>query len=340
MGRSRLNLGIVGCGDIAGFTALFARLVPRLSLAACCDANPERAQAFAHRHRIPVVHRSFEDLLAQPGLDAVYLAVPHDLHAGMIRAAAGAGLAVLVEKPLTRTLEEGAALCRDLPAGQKVGVNYQYRYDAGCYALARAVQSGALGKAHTVRINIPWRREASYFENSPWHATIARAGGGTLITQGSHLLDVALWALGEKPVSALGFTASPGFAVEVDTLAQGIVQTGGGALVNICSSMVAAREGAVSLEVYGEHGTAIYTNRPWPRVRFEGVSPRRERPPEPGLHALQRSLSAFVCWVLDDRPYLIPMPSALPVLAAVDAIYRSARSGRRETVDLGCEDEQ
>jgi predicted dehydrogenase len=328
----RLKLAVVGCGEIAGFTALVSRLVPQVTLAACCDRNTERLRIFAKRHRIPLAFEEYGELLAKADVDAVYLAVPHHLHYEMIVAAVEAGKPVLVEKPLTRTLAEARKLV-EAAAGTKVGVNYQYRYDSGCYALARLVQAGALGHVHSIRINVPWHRTQNYFDRAAWHKNTAQAGGGTLITQGSHFLDVALWALGEGPVSAMGYTAAPRFDVEVETLAHGIIETAGGSLISITSSMVAAREQAVTLEVYGEQGTAIYTNRPFPSLKVIGAQIRKERPPEWGVHALQRSLAGFAKWVLDDKSFLIPAPGTLPVLAAVEAIYRSARDGRKAEIE-------
>lgn len=328
----KLNLAIVGCGDIAGFTALVSRLVPQVTLSACCDVNAERAGAFAKRHRIAQVFTEYNELLAKSSADAVYLAVPHHLHYEMILSAVEAGKPVFVEKPVTRTLSEARKLVEGI-GDAKVGVNYQYRYDSGCYALARAAQAGAFGSVTSVRINIPWSRKRGYFDGAAWHKSIAQAGGGTLITQGSHFLDVALWALGEEPVSAMGYTATPVFDVEVETLAHGTVETSGGTLISITSSMVAATEQAVTIEVYGEKGTATYRDLPFPLVKFTGANVRRERPPERGVHALQRSLAGFAKWVLDDKPFLIPAASAVPVLAAVDAIYRSSVSGSRVKVE-------
>lgn len=330
----KLRLGVIGCGDIAGYTALVSRLVPQVALSACCDVDAGRADEFARRHRIRHAFTDFSTLLADAPVDAVYLAVPHHLHGEMILSAIRAGKPVLVEKPLTRTLAEGVALVEEVSRQRvKVGVNYQYRYDRGCYALARAIQSGALGRVHSVRINVPWRRTRAYFEAAGWHATVAQAGGGTLITQGSHFLDIALWALGEAPVSAAGYTATPGFDVEVETLAHGIVETSGGALVSITSTMAAAAEQAVTLEAYGERGTARYSDRPLPGVKFGGMRVRRERPPTWGVHALHRSLAGFARWVLEERPFLVPAASALPVLAAVEAIYRSSQSDQKEKVE-------
>ena len=328
----KLNLGIIGCGDIAFFIALIGKLDRRIRLKACCDVREEQMKRFAARFGMRQTFLDYREMLALKDVDAVYLSVPHDLHYEMILVSAAAGKAVLAEKPLTRTYAEGKDLIDEL-GDTKVGVNYQYRYDRCAYALARAVQAGKLGKVHSVRVNIPWHRENKYFENAAWHKTIARAGGGTLITQGSHLLDVALWSLGEAPVSAMGYTTNSGFDVEVDTLTHGVVETSGGTLINITSSMIAATEQAVSVEVYGERGTAIYRKGAVSTLRYKGVHPGRERPPARGLHAMHSSLAGFANWVLNGEPYLTPAREALPVLVAVDGIYRSAVSGQRELIE-------
>jgi predicted dehydrogenase len=327
----KIKLAVVGCGDIAGFTALVSRLVPQVILSACCDVNAERAQGFAKRHRIPQVFTDYNELLEKSAADAIYLAVPHHLHYEMILSAVKAGKPVFVEKPVTRTLDEAKKLI-EVIGNAKVGVNYQYRYDSGCYALARAIQNGVLGKVHSMRVNIPWHRTQKYFDGAAWHKTIVHAGGGTLITQGSHFLDVALWALGESPISAMGYAKTPLFDVEVDTLTHGIIETSGGTLVSVVSSMVVATEQSVTVEAYGEKGTARYEDRPLPHVKFIGARVRKEHPPERGVHALQRSLAGFANWILNDKPFLIPAASTLPVLAAVDGIYRSAKSGMKEDI--------
>jgi predicted dehydrogenase len=200
--------------------------------------------------------------------------------------------------------------------------------------MARAVQAGTLGKIHSVRINVPWHRTQSYFEDSPWHKTIARAGGGTLITQASHFLDVSFWALGEKPVSAMGYAETRGFEVEVDTLTHAVVETEKGTLISLTSSMVTSSSQSVTIEMYGEKGTAFYRASPFPSVRFKDVRVKVQRPPVWGVHAYQRSLAGFAKWVLEDRPYLIPAEDTKPVMAAVDAVYRSARSGKRENCNI------
>ena len=335
----KLNLGIVGCGDIAGYTAFFARLNCKISMTACCDVSRERADLFAKRHGIKQVFIDYAQMLAKAGLDAVYLAVPHNLHYEMIKQAVATGRHIFVEKPVTRTYAEGVEIVQAAEqAGLKLAVNYQYRYDAGCYRMACAAQSGQLGDVRYVRINVPWRRERNYFEGSPWHKSIAQAGGGTLITQGSHFLDAALWACGSRPVSASGMTARQVFKdVEVEDLAMGIIEMENGALIEICSSMAAAKEQAVSIDIYGSKATATYTDRPLPRVRFMGGRVKTQNVPLFGFHALQRSIKGFRRWVDCGEPHLAAGRESLPVLAAVEAIYRSAQSGVREKVENAIE---
>ena len=99
-------------------------------------------------------------MLEEVEIDAVYLAVPHNLHYAMMETAIQSGSHIFVEKPITRTLGEGIAITKMAQNSLiKIGVNYQYRYDTGCYALARAVQRGELGEIQFARLNVPWRRE-------------------------------------------------------------------------------------------------------------------------------------------------------------------------------------
>ena len=315
---------------------MFARFNRRIRISACCDRDVERARRFARQFNVPAVFQDYGQLLEEAPLDAVYLAVPHHLHFDMLCRAIARGLPAFVEKPITRTLAEGEEIIvRARESGVPIGVNYQYRYDRAMYALARGIQTGYLGTIHAARLNLPWRREQGYFTGAAWHASLAQAGGGTLLTQGSHLLDAALWAIGRRPVSAMGYTTRRIFTeVEVEDLAQGSFELEGGALLQISSSMVANPEGALSMEMYGEHGTARYKDKPWSHLQVRGVSFPRARPPHWGLHAVQRSLEGFRAWIQEGQPYLCPAEQALPALAAVEAVYASARTGQRTVVSF------
>jgi len=332
----RLRLGIAGCGDISGYTAWFARLNRRIELAACCDIDPQVAGDFAKRHHIANIFGDYSEMLAGINLDAVYLATPHDLHLSMTRQALEAGLAVLCEKPLEASLETARQMLNLVQSSNaRVAVNYQYRYDAAAYNLARAAQEGDLGELLYLRANIPWYRQAGYFATGgAWHHSKARSGGGTLLTQGSHLLDLMLWATSSRPTAAQGYAAKRRFTeVEVEDLAMGIIELENGCALEICSSMIAYPERRATLEIYGSRGSATYSSGILPRLKWHGLRgiPRR-RPPAGGLHALGRSLEAFRQWVMDGKATLNPVEEAYHTLLVIDALYRSAASGKKEAI--------
>ena len=105
------------------------------------------------------------------------------------------------------------------------------------------------------------------------------------------------------------------------------------AVAAVDPQMAAKPEQAVQIFIYGQKGTAIYTNQPWPRVKFKGLKAKKDRPPKWGVHALQRSLEGFRAWVMDGEDFLIPAEESLPVLAAVEAIYRSAETKKQEKIN-------
>ena len=208
---------------------------------------------------------------------------------------------------------------------RRIGINYQYRFDHACYSLVHASRSGELGDIRYVRCNVPWCRDDSYFGGDGWHARRARAGGATLITQGSHLLDIALQCAGGAPVSATGRAYTRVFtATDIDDLFMGIVETSTGAAIDITSSMIANPEQPATIEVYGSRGTGFYRGPERSRVRYVGARPARRRHPVRAVHALGRSLEGFRRWVDDGTRYECTAADALPVMEAVSMLYRAA----------------
>ncbi|MCP4757532.1 MAG: Gfo/Idh/MocA family oxidoreductase [Proteobacteria bacterium] len=330
-----INIAIVGCGDIARFTAFAGRINRKIRLAACVDVDPDKAASFAKRFRIAEFYTEYETMLERSEIDVVYLAVPHHLHYPMIMTALDRGRHVFCEKPITIELDDALEICRF--AGKqkrKVGVNYQYRYDKGCYALAQAANRGDLGDLYYARCNVPWHRKSTYFTQAKWHASLEQSGGGTLLTQASHLVDIGLWALGGRPARAQGTARRTVFKeVEVEDLYLGTIEMENGRLLQIASSMVAKPEQPLGMEVYGSQGTGIYSCSFFPKVFFRGVKVKKAVPPVKGLHALFASLEGFRRWIADDMPYLMPVEQSLPVLAAIQALYRSSKTGNSEPVD-------
>jgi predicted dehydrogenase len=331
--KKKMRIAVVGCGDIARFTAIGFIINKGISTVACVDNNIDRAKSFSRWFIIPKYFGGYSEMLNKVELDAVYLAVPHILHEPMIKQALEKGLHVFCEKPVTTKMDDAIEVCRlAKKTGLKVGINYQYRYDKSCFAMAQAAHSGELGEILYGRCNVPWHRTEKYFSGSPWHKSLETSGGGTLLTQGSHALDVLLWTCGKAPLKATGMTARKCFRdVEVEDLAMATIELENGVLIQAASSMVAASEQKVTIDVYGSKATAVYSGFSSPGVRFTGAKPPRYQVPARGLHALFRSIEGFRAWVMEGSPFLTPATQSLPVLAAIEAVYRSAATGK--TVD-------
>lgn len=329
--RNRMRLAIVGCGDIANYVALLTKTLPSVRITACASNSREEAERFAGKHHIASAYDDYNTLLKEDDLfDAIYISTPHHLHASMIRSAIHLGFPVLCEKPITDgllTAREIVSEVQNLRA--KVGINYQYRYNPACQKLINYSHND-LGKLHYIRINIPWHREPGYFNNSTWHKKLATAGGGTLITQGSHFLDIALLAANANHVSAFGTVDRKVFNtkdIEIEDYAHGIVTLDNGAHIEITSSMVANPEQTATIEVYGENGFARFSAKKRPFFFSKGARPSQKSDPITfGIHPLARSLQGFADWVVEDKPFRTPIASALPVMTVIDAIYKSSQT--------------
>lgn len=327
----RLRTALVGMGDVGRYVAGFLRydrwFVPQVVV----DVNAERAAAGAKRYRFARWTTDFADAIADRRVDAVYLGVPHDLHYPMVMQAIEAGKPVLCEKPITIRVDHATEIVRrSEQLGVPVAVNYQHRYDPSAQRMIALARSGRIGRLQYARCNVPWRREADYFDAAPWHAQAERAGGGTLLTQASHALDLALAAIPATPRYAWGWTARNRFVdVEVEDTALATVQFDDGTVLQVTSSMCAQPERPMQIELYGRCGTLHWQTPGLRRLHVD--APRGSRAAGPrlpwGLHPLQRSMRAFARWVTGGVLSLHPARSAVSVLRVVQACYQSASAG-------------
>ncbi|MFW5728975.1 MAG: Gfo/Idh/MocA family protein [Spirochaetota bacterium] len=275
---------------------------------------------------------SLQEALERVTADAVHLGVPHDLHEPLCREVAAAGLPMLCEKPLAHGVESGRRIVElSERRGVRIGINYQYRYDPRIGRLAAGVRSGAFGDLRLIRALVPWNRDDGYFTHSSWHASKSRAGGGTLITQGSHLLDAALWIADDHATGAHAVTRTTRPAAgEVEDLAVGIVELARGGVIQIASTMSVHPEQPLRIEIYGSLGSAEYAVGG--RLRVHGCSLPRVRPAAPGLHPTFRSLEGFRRWIAGGPAYLCAARDALATLRVVHALYHAAETGRTQEV--------
>ncbi len=337
--KKQFTLGFIGCGDIATDLARVIGMTPGVRIGSCADPDGARRAAFARRFAVRALYDSAEELMEKERPDALFVGIPHHLHYPVVMRALDTGHNVLCEKPLAIAMEQARGMV-DTARGKnlKLAVNYQYRYDRNAHALIMLCREGLLGDISHCRVNMPWHRGPEYFASGAWRSRKAEAGGGTLLTQTSHWIDIALEAMGGAPVAATGMTARRRFAdVEVEDLGMGTVELANGALLSVTGAMTVNPHQKVTIEVYGERGTAVYTGPddfpPSSKLKLLGVKKKRYSMPFPGLFSLQRNLIGFVRWVRDGVPYENEAARSLPVLATVLALYRSAESGQKEAIE-------
>lgn len=215
---------VVGCGDISAqhFSAIEA--TEGVELAAVVDLDPERRAAAADAHGVPG-YASLGELLDAGGADVVHLCTPHSAHAPLAQEALARGVHVLTEKPVAHTLADAEALAKAaraafLERGTQFGVCLQNRYNATVRALRELLEQGSLGRIVGANATVMWHRPPAYYEARPWRATWAGSGGGLLMNQAIHTLDLLQWLVGPATtVDGGATTRALGGVIEVEDTA-------------------------------------------------------------------------------------------------------------------------
>ena len=191
----KYRVGIVGCGGIARVHAQCLMQMENTELVCFADIRQERAASFAEDYG-GHAYNSLEDMLSEETLDVLHICTPHALHVPMVLAAAEKGIHVFTEKPAAINAEQMGQL---MAAGEKVriGVCFQNRYNDNFGYVQRALQNGEGGKILGGRAFVTWHRDEPYYAESGWRGTMALEGGGVLINQAIHTLDLLTMLLGD-----------------------------------------------------------------------------------------------------------------------------------------------
>src|ERR1041384_6714613 len=252
-----MRVGLIGCGKVGHIHAAALRGLAEAELIAVCDVSGERAQAFAAKSRA----RAFTDvdaMLRDGRVEAVIIGTPHPLHAAPAIAAARAGVHVLVEKPLAATLADCDAMLEAADkAGVVLGVISQRRFYEPVRRMKEAIDAGKIGRpALGVFTMYSWR-EPAYYQSDPWRGRWDTEGGGVLVNQSPHQLDLLRWFMG--PVAEVsGYWANvnhPG--VEVDDTAVAVLRFPTAGVGSIVTS-VAQKPGIYTkVHIHGSNGASI-----------------------------------------------------------------------------------
>ncbi len=189
-----LKAGIIGCGSIAQVHAAVLSQTPGVRLAVCADVIPSRALEISGKYGCQA-YPSLEDMLKGEALDAVHVCTPHHLHTPMALELAQRGVAVFLEKPPAIDRAQWEAL-QAAAEGVPMGVCFQNRYNPNVREAERLIASGGYGGLLGARAFVTWKRGESYYAGSSWRGRWASEGGGALINQAIHTLDLMVRFMG------------------------------------------------------------------------------------------------------------------------------------------------
>ena len=180
---------LIGCGNISRCHLDAIDALDGVTLAAVADIRPDRAEAAAEKHRCRA-YGDWREMLRQEQPDVVHICTPHDLHVEMAVAALESGANVLCEKPAAIDHPSLMRLQRaQTESGKQLGICFQNRYNVGVLEALRLMREGKTGSLVSIRANVDWCRGADYYSDD-WHGIKAREGGGVLVNQAVHTLDL------------------------------------------------------------------------------------------------------------------------------------------------------
>jgi UDP-N-acetyl-2-amino-2-deoxyglucuronate dehydrogenase len=337
-----LGFGFIGAGAIAHFHARAVAAARGGRLVGVVSRKLATAEAFAKEHALAFAGDSVDELLAQPGLDAVCITTPSALHREPALAAIRAGKHLMIEKPLDHTVEgTDEILAAAEKAGVRVGSIFQARFGDAARQVKAALDAGRFGRLVLASCYVKWNRTPEYY--SGWKGKLAEDGGGALINQAIHGVDLLLWFAG-MPSEVFSWTTQRVHAIESEDTCVAALKFANGALGTIEASTALWPGFSRRLEICGENGSAIMEDDDITRWEFRVAEPEDEKiratresgamgsgaaaPMAIKFEGHLRQIQDFIDGIRERRPFFIEGREARKAVALVRAVYDSAASGK------------
>jgi UDP-N-acetyl-2-amino-2-deoxyglucuronate dehydrogenase len=344
-----LGFAIVGCGMIARFHAKALLEVPGARIAALVSRSEANAQALLHETAAPVcpIYGTLEAALQDPGVGAVIITTPSGAHREPALLAAAAGKHVVVEKPLEISAERCDAIIRACDtAGVKLCTIFPSRFGDANLALKAAVGAGKFGRLTLAETTCKWWRSQAYYDDGGWKGTQALDGGGALMNQAIHNVDLLLWLMGDVK-SVTGVTATLAHErIEVEDTAAAVLEFESGA-IGVIQATTSVHPGyPKTIAIHGDRGSAVIEQDDVVRWDFSpetaedvatkqrfvakvGASGGAADPKAISYEGHRRQLADFVEAVQQNRVPAVDGREGRRAVALIRAIYESARTGKR-----------
>ena len=298
----KIRLGIVGCGKVGHMHAKAYMDIGNAELAAACDSDFSRAQSYSDQYGVKAF-TSVESMVKDAELDVVSICTPHPLHKDGTLAALNAGANVLVEKPLASTLADcDAMLGLAREKNLLLGTVCQRRFYRPCMRIREAIDAGKLGVPVLGLVTMLGWRDEAYYRSDPWRGSWRDEGGGVLVNQAPHQLDLLQWYMG--PIDELhGFWANLNHPyIEVEDTAVAVLRFMSGALgsIVVSNSQNPALYGKV--HIFGSNGAAAGVQTDGGAMFIAGMSGITE-PPINDLWTIPGEENLLEKWKSEDAEF-------------------------------------
>jgi UDP-N-acetyl-2-amino-2-deoxyglucuronate dehydrogenase len=254
--NEKLRFGIVGYGVIGELHAGAIRSLPDAELVAVADTIPEKIQKLAADYPV-AAYADAQEMYAKERLDIVNICTPSGMHGKHAIEAMRAGCHVIVEKPMEITL---AAIDRMLlvqqETGRKMAVISQHRFDSAPQQIRKLVDEQAFGRLVLGNALIPWWRSQKYYDSGAWRGTWELDGGGVLMNQSIHSIDLLQWMMG-RVKSIYAYTDTLVHQMETEDVAVAVLRFASGALGTVAATTGGYPGTGTRVEIYGDRGSAV-----------------------------------------------------------------------------------
>ncbi|HZS76748.1 MAG TPA: Gfo/Idh/MocA family oxidoreductase [Ktedonobacteraceae bacterium] len=254
-----LRFGLVGCGVIGPMHAEALKMLPDALLVAAADTRVERAQKLVEQYG-GTAYSTLREMLERVPLDVVIVCTPSGMHGEHACQIMRAGRHVIVEKPMEvrrEAIEEMLRVQRE--TGVKLAIISQHRFDDASQQVRKLLDEQAFGRLVLGNAIIPWWRSQAYYDSGAWRGTWALDGGGVLMNQSIHFIDLLQWFMGPvKSISA--YTDTLVHRMETEDVAVAVLRFANGALGTISGTTGAYPGTSARVEIYGDKGSALIEN--------------------------------------------------------------------------------
>ena len=341
MGR-KLGFGLIGAGAIANFHARAVAASQGGALVGVVSRTRATAQKFAAEHGIGFASDDVHELLRQPGLDAVCITTPSAMHLEPALAAIRAGKHLMIEKPLDATVEGTDQILREAEKhGLRVGSIFQARFGDAARQFKAAIDAGRFGRLVLASCYVKWHRSTEYYTG--WKGKLSEDGGGVIINQAIHGVDLLQWFAG-MPSEVFAWSTQRIHAIESEDTCVAALKFASGAFGTIEGTTAAWPGWSRRIEICGEHGSAVMEDDDISRWDFREARPEDDairaaressakgsgaaNPMAINFEGHRRQIQDFIDGIRERRPFFIEGIEARKAVALVRAIYDSAASGQ------------